>query len=87
MSITWFNLKTYLTYYWLSPHTWLLPLQNELYIFYECMLLNFMLNDGKYLIYIFYKTHNLQLGNEYNYVNLITYLDHVAKLHMLNVKW
>jgi hypothetical protein len=53
--------------------------------FYECMLLNFMVNDVNYLI--FYIIKNVQLGYEYNYVNLITYLDHVAKLHMLNVKW
>jgi hypothetical protein len=31
-------------------------------------------------------THNIQLGYDYNYVNLITYLHHVTKLHMLNVK-
>jgi hypothetical protein len=54
---------------------------------YECILLNFMVNDANYLIYIFLITHNVQLGYAYNYVNLITYLDHVAKLHMLNVKW
>jgi len=30
--------------------------------FYECMLLNFMVNDANYLIYIFYTTHNVQLG-------------------------
>ncbi len=48
------------------------------------MLLNFMVNDVNYLI--FYIIKNVQLGYEYNYVNLITYLDHVAKLHMLNVK-
>ncbi len=38
------------------------------------------------IIYIFDKTHNTQLGYDYNYVNLITYLHHVEKLHMLNVK-
>jgi hypothetical protein len=37
-------------------------------------------------IYIFYIIHNIQLSYDYNYVNLITYLHHVAKLHMLNVK-
>jgi len=38
------------------------------------------------IIYIFYLTDNVQLSYDYNYVNLITYLHHVAKLHMLNVK-
>jgi hypothetical protein len=38
------------------------------------------------IIYIFYLTGNVQLSYDYNYVNLITYLHHVAKLHMLNVK-
>jgi hypothetical protein len=37
--------------------------------------------------YIFYRIHNIQLNNAYNYVNLITFLHHVAKLHMLSVKW
>jgi hypothetical protein len=27
------------------------------------------------------------LGYDYNYIKLITYLHHIAKLHMLNVKW
>jgi hypothetical protein len=36
--------------------------------------------------YIFNITHNIQLGYDYNYINLITYLHYVAKLHMLNVK-
>jgi len=39
------------------------------------------------IIYIFYITHNMQLGYDYNYINVITYLHNVAKLHMLNVKW
>jgi hypothetical protein len=38
------------------------------------------------IIYIFYLTSNVQLNYDYNYVNLITNLHHVAKLHMLNVK-
>jgi hypothetical protein len=39
------------------------------------------------IIYIFNITQNVQLGYDYNDVNLIVYLYHVAKLHMLNVKW
>jgi len=39
------------------------------------------------IIYNFYITHNVQLGYDYNYDNLITYSHHVAKLHMLNIKW
>jgi hypothetical protein len=38
------------------------------------------------IIYIFNLSNNVQLSYEYNYVNLIPYLYHVAKLHMLNVK-
>jgi hypothetical protein len=38
------------------------------------------------IIYIFNSTNNVQLNYDYNYVNLITYLHRVAKLHMLNVK-
>jgi len=30
--------------------------------FNECILLNFMVNDANYFIYIFYVTHNVQLG-------------------------
>jgi hypothetical protein len=37
------------------------------------------------IIYIFNVTHNIG-GYAYNYINLITYLYHMAKLHMLNVK-
>jgi len=39
------------------------------------------------IIYIFYIIQNIELDYDYNYVNLITYLHHVAKLYMLNVKW
>jgi len=39
------------------------------------------------IIYIFNIIHNIQLSYDYNSVNLIPYLHHVAKLHMLNVKW
>jgi hypothetical protein len=39
------------------------------------------------IISIFDTTHNIQLGYEYKYITLITYLHHMAKLHMLNVKW
>jgi uncharacterized membrane protein YagU involved in acid resistance len=39
------------------------------------------------IIYIFYIIHNIQLGYDYNYVNLITYWHYMAKLHMLNIKW
>jgi hypothetical protein len=38
------------------------------------------------VVYIFDIIHNIQLSYDYNYVNLITYLHHVAKLYMLNVK-
>jgi len=38
------------------------------------------------ILYIFNITHNIQLGYDY-YVNLITYLHHVEKLHLLNIKW
>jgi hypothetical protein len=38
------------------------------------------------IIYIFDIIHNIQLGYDYNYFNLITYLHHVEKLHMLIVK-
>jgi len=34
----------------------------------------------------YYRIKNIQLNNAYNYVNLITFLHHVAKLHMLSVK-
>ncbi len=37
------------------------------------------------IIYIFNITHKIQLNYQYNYVNLITYLYHLSKLHMLNV--
>jgi hypothetical protein len=36
---------------------------------------------------IFYITHNVQLGYDYNCVNLIRNLHRVAKIQMLNVKW
>ncbi len=49
--------------------------------FYECMLLNFMIYMMSIIIYIFNIIHNVELGYDYNYVNLITYLQHVAKLH------
>jgi len=39
------------------------------------------------IIYIFGITHNIQLGYDYNYVDLITYLHHMQKLHVLNIKW
>jgi hypothetical protein len=32
------------------------------------------------IIYMFYITHNIELYYDYNYVNLITYLRHAAKL-------
>jgi len=34
--------------------------------------------------YIFDIIHNIQLSYDYNCVDLITYLHHVEKLHMLN---
>jgi hypothetical protein len=49
---------------------------------YECMLLNFMMYMMSIIIYIFKIIHNVELGYDYNYVNLITYLPHVAKLHV-----
>jgi hypothetical protein len=69
-------------------HTWLLLLQNDLWIFIMnlhvklylwCMI--------PIIIYIFDITHNIQLSCDYNCVNVITYLHHVSKLHMLNIKW
>ncbi len=48
--------------------------------------LYFMMYDVKLLFTFFYIIHNIQLSYDYNYVNSITYLHHVAKLHMLNVK-
>jgi hypothetical protein len=39
------------------------------------------------IIFIFDTTHNIQLSYDYKYITLITYLHHMAKLHMLNVKW
>jgi cellulose synthase/poly-beta-1,6-N-acetylglucosamine synthase-like glycosyltransferase len=69
-------------------HTWLLPLQNDLWKKILIYMLNYVLWCMMLIIiYIFDKTHNTQLGYDYNYVNLITYLHHVEKLHMLNVKW
>jgi hypothetical protein len=47
--------------------------------FDDCMFLNLMMYDANF-INIFYITHNVQLGYDYNYVNLIEYLDHVAKI-------
>jgi hypothetical protein len=38
------------------------------------------------IVYIIYVIHNIYLNYDYNYVNLITYLHHVEKLHVLNVK-
>jgi hypothetical protein len=38
------------------------------------------------IIYIFDIFHNIQLRYDNNYVILITYLHHVTKLHILNVK-
>jgi hypothetical protein len=46
--------------------------------------LYFMMYDVNYYS-IFDIIHNMQSSYDYNYVNLITYLHHVAKLHMLNV--
>jgi hypothetical protein len=34
-------------------------------------------------IYIFNITHSIQLGYDYNYLNLITYLHHAAKSHIM----
>jgi len=34
-------------------------------------------------IYIFNITHSVQLGYDYNYVNLIKYLHHATKLHVM----
>jgi hypothetical protein len=34
------------------------------------------------IIYIFNIIRNIQLGYDYNYVHLITYVHHVAKLHI-----
>jgi len=34
------------------------------------------------IIYIFNIIHNIQLGYDYNYVHLITYIHHVAKLRI-----
>jgi hypothetical protein len=39
------------------------------------------------IIYIFDIIHDMHLNYDYNYINLITYLHHAVKLHMLNVKW
>jgi hypothetical protein len=72
----------------LVMHTWLLPLQNDLWKNLWMYMLNYILwGILSIIIYIFYRIHNMQLNNDYNYVNLITHLHHVAKLHMLNVKW
>jgi hypothetical protein len=38
------------------------------------------------IIYIFYIIHNTQLGYDYNYVNLITYLHHVEKITHIKCK-
>jgi hypothetical protein len=48
---------------------WLLPLENY-ENFDECMFLNFMMYDANYYL-DFYIIHNVQLGYDYNYVNLI----------------
>jgi len=70
-------------------HTWLLPSQNNLWKALWMYMLNYFIlwYMMPIIIYIFDLTHNIQLGYNYNYVNLITYLHHMAKLHMLNVKW
>jgi hypothetical protein len=49
---------------------------------YECMLLRFMMYMMSFIIYIFNIIHNVELGYDNNYINLITYLHHVAKLHV-----
>ncbi len=69
-------------------HTWILTSQNDLWFFLWMYKLNYILWCMMLIIiYIFYIIHNIQLSYDYNYVNLITCLHHVAKLHMLNVKW
>jgi len=69
-------------------HTWLLPLQNGLWKTLWMYMLNYILWCMMLIIiYISGIIHNIQLSYDYNYVTLITYLHHVAKLHMWNVKW
>jgi len=46
------------------------------------MLLRFMMYMMSFIIYIFNIIHNVELGYDNNYINLITYLHHVAKLHV-----
>ncbi len=50
------------------------------------MLLNFMVNDANYLIYIFYITHNVQLGHEHNYINLISIFRSCGKMTHVKCK-
>jgi hypothetical protein len=67
-------------------HTKLLLSQNDPWIFLWMYMLNYILwCMMPIIIYIFNVTHNIG-GYAYNYINLITYLYHMAKLHMLNVK-
>jgi len=68
--------------------TWLLSLQNDLWKTLWMYMLNYILwRMMSIIIYIFDIIDDIQLNYDYNYVNLITYLHHVAKLHMFNVKW
>jgi hypothetical protein len=69
-------------------HTWLLPSQNDPWKKLQIYMLdNILWCMMLTIIYIFNVIHNIQWGYAYNYVNLITYLYHMEKLHMLNVKW
>jgi len=80
------ELHIYMSFY--VMHTWILTSQNDLWFFLWMYKLNYILWCMMLIIiYIFYIIHNIQLSYDYNYVNLITCLHRVAKLHMLNVKW
>jgi hypothetical protein len=81
-----FELHIYMCFHLMQ--TLLLPLQNDLWNFLWMYMLNYILwCMMSIIIYIFDIIHDIQLNYDYSNVNLITYLDHVAKLHMLTVKW
>ncbi len=63
-------------------HIGLLQLQNDLRKTLWMYVIKFYNVWCQLLSTVFDITHNVQLNYDCNYVNLITYLHHVTKLHM-----
>jgi hypothetical protein len=68
-------------------HIWLLLSKNDLWKKLWMYMLNYILwCMMPIIIYIFDKTHNIQLCYDYYYVNLITYFHHMVKLTHVKFK-